>query len=276
MIRGLLVAVLAIVVLAAAEPGERAGKALYDAGFPQVAALLLPGPAWRGATLYAEGRYEEAAAAFEGAPFGAAPYDQGTAFARADRLTEAAAALDEALRRDPNDEDARYNLALVESLKARRENAARKAPGAADASAAEQRHSGAPAADSDVHSTGEGAAGDRDSGRRSETPGDAQIANLLHSSQSRLDAAQGEAMGSIGDADGPGRKGKKDAKVAHYFDQAVRLPKKSFAQQAVMPSVQWLKTLPDDPGQYLKLKIAAERSGRAERGVAAPERTDPW
>lgn len=276
--RALLVLALIGAALMATRPAERLGRALYDAGLPRLAGALLSGPAWRGATLFAQGRFGEAADAFDGAPFAAASYDAGTAFARADRLPEAIEALNDALDRDPNDEDARYNLALVEELKARRERPLLDATGAANAAATKEKRGGdAPnSADNDVNSTGLGAAGDRDSGREAESPGDAQISRLLHSQQARLDAAQGEAMGSIGDAEGVGRKGRTDAKVAHNFDKAVRLPKKSFAQQAVMPTKTWLQTIPDEPGRFLRQKLAAERTLRAERGVAAPEGTDPW
>ncbi|GLK69185.1 hypothetical protein [Hansschlegelia plantiphila] len=270
--------VLMMVCLGAALSGERMGRAFYEAGLPRIASLLLGGPVWRGATLYAQGRFAEAASAFENAPFADAPYDEGTARARAGELERAIAALNEALYRDPNDEDARYNLALVESLKAKRDRQARDANGAANASASKQKRGGeAPSdAQNDINSTGEGAAGDRDSGRQATSPGGAQVTRMGRAKQTAADPSRSQARGSVGASQGAGRTGGDGAKVAKSFEEMMKLPKMSFSQQAVQPSLQWLQTIPDDPGKFLRLKLAAERSQRAERGIAAPEVTDPW
>jgi Ca-activated chloride channel family protein len=39
---------------------------------------------------------------------------------------------------------------------------------------------------------------------------------------------------------------------------------------------QWLATMPDEPGRYLKLRIAAEYQRRLEAGIAAPPGDDAW
>lgn len=273
-----LVCAMIAILAAAGLTSERTGRAFYDAGLPGLAALVLHGPAWRGATLYAQGDYAGAAAAFADAPFGAADYDEGTALARAGKLDQSEAALNEALYRDPNDEDARYNLALVEALKARKRNAPADADGAANANASKQKRGGeAPtSAENDVNSTGEGAAGDRDSGRQASSPGRAAVSKLGRAQQSSADDKSGEARGAVSATEGAGRKGGDNAKVAQSFEDMVKLPKMSFSQQAVQPSRQWLETIPDDPGRYIRLKLTAERTMRAERGVAAPEGTDQW
>lgn len=52
--------------------------------------------------------------------------------------------------------------------------------------------------------------------------------------------------------------------------------RRSFADQAVIASPQWLTTLPDEPGLYLKLRLAAEQKQRFERGTAVAPESDPW
>lgn len=270
---------LAAVVVVAATPAERAGRALYHSGAPWLAGLLLEGPEWEGATLYARGRFSEAADAFATAPaFAAADYDRGTSLAKAGRLGDATAALETALERNPNDEDARYNLALVEALKAKRDRAELDASGGANANAARQKRGGeAPTdAENEVNSTGEGAAGDRDSGREAQSPGRAQVSRAGRAEQTRIDERGGEARGSISASEGGGRTGGEGAKVAKPFEQLTKLPKMSMSQQVVQPSPQWLETISDDPGRFIRFKLAAERAGRAERGLAAPAETDPW
>ena len=276
--RAALVLAAAAGTLAVATPAERVGRGLYHAGMPWLADLFLEGEVWRGATLYAQGRFAEAAAAFAGAPFAGADYDRGTALAKAGDLTAAIRALEDALVQDPNDEDARYNLALVESLAAKRERARRDAFGAANANAAQQKRGGeAPAsADDGVNSTGEGAAGDRDSGREASSPGRAQVSRMGRAEQSKIDDRQSQARGAISSAEGGGRTGGQGAKVAKPFEELVKLPKKSYSQQTVQATPQWLETIADDPGRFVRLKLEAERAGRAERGLAAPTVTDPW
>ena len=274
--RGALVLGLAAASVAAATPAEQVGRTLYHSGAPWLASHLLDGPVWQGATLYARGRFAEAAEAFATAPF--ADYDRGTALAKAGNLREAVFALEAALEHDPNDEDARYNLAIVEALRAKQQRAAADAPGAANANAARQKRGGeAPtSAENDVNSTGEGAAGDRDSGREAQSPGRAQVSRMGSAKQTRIDERGGEARGSISASEGGGRTGGEGAKVAKPFEELQKLPKMSMSQQVVQPSPQWLETIADDPGRFIRMKLAAERAGRAERGLAAPAETDPW
>lgn len=278
MSRPFAVIVLIAAVLIGTSSAERIGRAFYDGGLPGLAGLVLAGPVWRGAVLYAQGRFAEAAGRFENAPFAGAAYDEGTALARAGDLDRSESALNEALDRDPNDEDARYNLALVEALREKLALEDRDATGFANASASAQKRarSMADPKSDDVNSTGDGAAGDRDSGTEAKSPGGAQVTKTGRARQSSASAEQNEARGSVGAAEGLGRKGGDTSKVAQSFDQMMKLPKMSFTQQAVNTSMQWLQTIPDDPGKYLRLKLAAERTVRAERGVAAPEGTDQW
>lgn len=278
MIRTILVLAGVVAALCVTQPKERLGRALYHAGAPGLAGLFLEGPDWRAAVLYAQGRYDEAAELFQGQRFTGSTYDLGTALAQAGKLNEAETTLNEALFLDPNDEDARYNLSLVESLKAKRAGDNRDANNPANARAAKQKRGGeAPSdAENDVNSTGEGMAGDRDSGREAQSPGSSQVARVGRSEQTKIASERAAARGSIGAAEGAGRTGTEQASVAQQMEQPSLRIQKSYQQQAVSPSVQWLSTLPDDPGKYLKLKLAAERTRRVERGVAAPSGTEQW
>ncbi len=275
--RSLAIALAVPAVILAATPAERLGRSLYDAGLPGAGSLFLQGSLWEGAVAYAQGRFDAAAHAFETSD-AAADYNRGTALAKAGRLKESAEALEAALYQNPNDDDARYNLALVESLAAKRERAERDAKNAANANATKQKRGGeAPSeAENDVNSTGEGAAGDRDSGREAQSPGRSQVSRMGRAQQSSVDERSSQARGAIGATEGGGRTGGEGAKVAKSFEQLVKLPKRSFSQQTVQPSAQWLETIADDPGRFLRLKLAAERTERADRGLAAPQVTDPW
>ncbi|MFC3690796.1 hypothetical protein ACFOWB_01060 [Chenggangzhangella methanolivorans] len=276
MLRHLLIAALIFAALAATGLRERAGRALYAAGFASAGAALVGGEAFAAAALYHDKRYDEAAQAFRAADFPAQHYDVGLSLARAGRLKEAADAFDYALVVDPNDEDARFNLALIEALMRVERADGPKASGAAGASADENKRSNSSAdLDSGVNSTGAGAAGDRDSGERAVNAGPSRV--LREGSGGPSDRADepGKASGSVGSGAGAGRTGEANRNVARPPEQlAHRLAPMSLKTMAA--SQRWLETLPDDPGLYLKRRIVHERDGRQERGVAAPQQTDAW
>lgn len=46
--------------------------------------------------------------------------------------------------------------------------------------------------------------------------------------------------------------------------------------QIVSASEEWLESLVDDPGRYLKLRVAAEHERRRRAGTAMPSGDDPW
>lgn len=52
--------------------------------------------------------------------------------------------------------------------------------------------------------------------------------------------------------------------------------RKIFARQQIVASTQWLSTLMDEPGLYLKLRLKAEHERRANLGTALPPAEDPW
>ncbi|MEO5347282.1 MAG: VWA domain-containing protein [Magnetococcus sp. YQC-9] len=86
----------------------------FQAGNPQSAAEGFADPAWRGAALYRAGRFEEASELFMRVESADGSYNRGNALARLERYAEALQAYDEALKRDPNHTDARYNRDLVQ------------------------------------------------------------------------------------------------------------------------------------------------------------------
>lgn len=276
MVRVLVFAALLIGALVATDARERVGRGLYDAGLPRAAALLLGGPAWRGAAYYETGSYPEAAAAFRDASFPGQLYDLGGALARSGQLKDAATTLDAALERDPNDEDARFNLALVEAIIAqRRADTSGTAKGGASSSAASNKSSNNTRsdADSEASSMGEGAAGDRDTGQQSNASGSSKALKVSKETGSASESRK--ASGSIGSAGGLGRSGDAAMNVLRPPEQPA-LRSESTMYKTIYASRQWLETLPDDPGVYVRRLFAQQRAARKEQGLMAPEMTDSW
>ncbi|AGT10373.1 hypothetical protein [Paracoccus aminophilus] len=46
--------------------------------------------------------------------------------------------------------------------------------------------------------------------------------------------------------------------------------------KGIVASDDWLATLPDDPGEFLKLRLRAEYERRAEQGLVRPREAEPW
>jgi len=92
---------------------QQASQAL-QAGDAVKAAETFDNPAWKAAAQYKAEKYDEAAETLEGQETSDAHYNRGNALAKAGDLMGAVVAYDKALKLNPKNEDARYNMELVE------------------------------------------------------------------------------------------------------------------------------------------------------------------
>jgi Ca-activated chloride channel homolog len=266
-----LLIVVALPLIAAALIGvDPAARVLIAVGLSDRAAWLARDPMLRGEALYASRRWTEAAAAFRDAgSFGA--YNRGTALARAGRLSEAVRSYDTALVLDPRDDDAAFNRALVLALL---ERTAQAGAGAVPGSGANvpPGQGGAPASDDDRQPPGDadGRAGHDDAQSASGSAGGGKALRQKGDDASR-NAAPRPATGSAADAEGPGAKSAELAEVAKQIKDRWRRFGKSYEAQSVLPTREWLDAIPDDPGKFLKLRLAAEQAQRLARGGSARE-----
>ncbi|MEW6989476.1 VWA domain-containing protein [Colwelliaceae bacterium 6441] len=81
------------------------------------AAEQFENPLWEGSAHYQAGNFEQALASFQKGTDAGSLYNQGNALAKLQRLEEAIAAYDKALKLNPDHQDAAANKALIEKLK---------------------------------------------------------------------------------------------------------------------------------------------------------------
>ena len=128
LLAGLVMAAFAVSLLlgrwlaVAQEPLTRhtVGRQLLDGGAPEKAAHVFETPIWQGVALYRAGRYHRAVGSFVTDDSITGLYNMGNAYTQLGLYRGAVTAYEAVLRRRPDHEDARFNLALVREA-ARRE-----------------------------------------------------------------------------------------------------------------------------------------------------------
>ncbi len=243
------------------------GHVLFALGYRQAAAPLIGDAGWRGYALARQERYAEAVVAFGKAPANA--YDRGNALVKAGRYKDALDAYDDAIEADPEDSDARFNKALVEKIIDAAATASGSTRGHANAVAMhEHAHGGQGNEEGKTDSLGVGFVGNKEGSSTSGTQGSAKVAKTGSGSNQATDSNAMKASGSAGVAAGRGRSGGDLADITAQLAANQRRFGPVFTAKALQPNVEWLQTVPDDPGVFLKLQIRAERKRRLARASA--------
>jgi tetratricopeptide (TPR) repeat protein len=256
-------------LLAASRPLDRLGLAAMRLDRPALAASLFRDPAWRGAALLEAGRHAEAARVLASAHDAVSLYNRGNALARTGAFPEAVAAYDEALARDPLNDDAQANRALVLSLiKPPEQPPVQASLGGSSESATRAKFDRSSDVEEASSALGEGAAGVREAvGEQRPGGGGPPRGGRRRSGE---DGGRGGGAGAeAGDAAGSTREVQGEDATDGQRRERIRAE----ARQAVE---QWIATIPDDPKRNLRIRISAEQARRAARGAGAPAGDDPW
>lgn len=254
---------------------QQAAQALAD-GDSQRAAELFRDPRWRASAQYRHGDYDAAARSWAGQDDATSHYNRGNALARAGRLDEAIAAYDAALSRDPQLADAQANRRLLENLKAQRD---------ADESPGESGNEGKGNDDSENRSSDSDGATQDDSVPAPETSSGNSGDSPPEAADSQgSDDANGNDADKAGEESEPGNTESQDATSS--ADAPGQTPAGTNAEQskATAGSGQvidapgdeedqamenWLRRIPDDPGELLRRKFEYESRKRQERDAGS-------
>lgn len=218
---------------------DQQGMRLLQAQRPADAAQRFDDPQWQGYARYLAGDFAGAAEQFAKSDTPSAHFNRGNALARNDELQAAIEAYDQALELDPDLASARRNKAIVEALLRQREEQAQQGQPSEGQPAQEkppEQTEPPPAASSP-------AAGQRDASEApdQQEPGNANEAAEALAAQPPEAPEQGEPQ----DAPEQPREGMADPEQ----DQA---------------TAQWLRRIPDNPGELLRRKFLLEQRKRQE------------
>lgn len=95
---------------------DQQGRYAYEQKRFAEAAKLFKDSQWKATAAYRSGRYQEAAEIYARMPTAESAFNQGTALVKDRKYAAALTAFQQALKRDPNHEGAKQNLALTEAI----------------------------------------------------------------------------------------------------------------------------------------------------------------
>lgn len=253
---------------------QRIGRLLLSTGMPSAAAVLLLDPEWKGVAFYSAQRWSEAADAFRASGAPGSAYNLGNALAQARLYADALAAYDQALAESPDDDDARNNRAIIAALlEAEASRPSKRVAGSAGSAATQHRDrdDGTPRGENARSSGRDGMAGTRETAADSGSVGGA-LKRASTAAGYSFDAIRSESAGSAANYGGIGQAG---GARRTLLEDSGRMAK-PIEMESAQVDRQWLQTLSDDPGRFLKLRLAAEHNRRVDAGTAPPITGDPW
>lgn len=226
--------------------GQQAFKAEDYAG----AARAFDNPAWRAAARYRKGDFAGAATDLKDDDSDQGHYNRGNALARQGQLTAAVAAYDEALKRAPGNDDAKFNKDLVaKQLREQQQKQPPQQPGQSrppDETASSQRNDqqfggaqgGEPQQDTPASSNAGGGEKAKD-----EKPSDDATKNAKSQDQARAKLAP------------PKTDAEENAEQNAHQQSAQQARANPLEAEKKQATEQWLQQIPDDPAGLLRRKF---------------------
>jgi len=268
-------------------PDQRAHGS-FQAGEYEAAGNRFEDPRWKSSALYRAGKYAEALKVLPEAKNADDWYNRGNALARSGQLSEALKAYDEALKRNPEEEDARANRTLVEqALKqqqqqqnqqqgknsARKEKQGEKNPQKGDEGQKQDRR-GQADGQGEKGASDQSESADRN-GQRSQQAGRRDGEQPQGTDRSAADLDEAHRRKAKKPDDDPGQQmetrtdGKKESTEQEAQAAATAEPPENAGQREMK---QWLQRIPDDPGGLLRRKFLYQYRQRGRQ----LETDRPW
>ena len=249
---------------------DQLGQKAFQAEDYATAAQDFSNPAWRAAARYRTGDFAGAVADLKDDDSALAHYNRGNALARQGQFDAAVAAYDEALKRAPDDGDAKHNKEVVAK---QRQEQVQQQQDQSQQGQSNKREKNASSERSDPQSAG---------GKGEESDPD--------KNEGAPKASGGERTQDNQDSDNPGDKAQakrqprnktepSDTERDRNADQTAQQPgpqdpqSKSLEAEKLRATEQWLEQIPDDPAGLLKRKFELQYK---QMYGDKPNGGDPW
>lgn len=225
-------------------------------------------PRWQASAHYRNGQYAEAAKLLEQAESADDWYNQGNALAKSGRLPDALKAYNEALKLNPQDQDAQTNKRLVEEALAQQQQESQPQEGDSSTQDGESSPEDGDSSPQDESSSEASNEGQQSSQEQDESSSSEQsrLDEESTASESKQQEQQDAESQSASDA---------EEKAANE-EQASAVPAESMDEQPSSEeeraSQQWLQRIPDDPGGLLRRKFLYQYRQREGRQTS----DKPW
>ncbi|HCJ30244.1 MAG TPA: hypothetical protein DHV63_13360 [Pseudomonas sp.] len=220
---------------------DQQGMHLLESQRPAEAAERFDNPRWQGYARYQAGDFAGAAEQFAKGDTAADHYNRGNALARNDELEAAVEAYDQALELDPELESARRNKATVEDILRQRRQQAQQ-----EQTADDQLSQDAPPDASQTEP-------------RPSTHGSAAAQSDATEASEQDEPANGGELASAAPVEAP------VATEQNEADETLAQPREApFDPEQDQAMNQWLRKIPDNPGELLRRKFLYEQRKRQE------------
>lgn len=234
---------------------DQQGQQAYDNGSAKTASELFQRGDWKGTAAFKTGDFDAAAEAFATGDNAVDHYNRGNSLARAGKLDDALEAYNEALKRNPDMEDAQVNREIVQALRdqieEQQDQQEQDGDQQQDGNEQDQQSQNGDQ-NQEQNSNGDDQENQQDSGQRQSSE-DAEE----REQQDAAEAEAGEETDENGDMDS----------TAVAMDSELSDEEKQAMEQ-------WLRQIPDDPGGLLKRKFLYQYQQRVREGREETPRTE--
>jgi Ca-activated chloride channel family protein len=255
---------------------DQRGARLLEQGDPKAAAGTFNDPAWAATANYRAGDYDKALEYYRSGDDAESWYNRGNALARSEKLPEAIAAYEEALKRQGDMEDAAFNKALLEQLldqqKQQQQQDQNSEQGQDEQESEQNQQAGGEPQPQDAEDSQSGQqnsqqqaqAPDQGADEQEEQPGDR---NQQDPQNAQQDTAEQQSE--------PGEPGQENGEEQQ---QTAALDREADDVERDMANEQWLRRITDDPSGLLRRKFRYESRMRANENTSQrnPDDAPTW
>jgi len=228
---------------------------LLESGRAQEAIDLFNNKKWQAAAQYRAGHFDETVKLLEGEQEITSQYNYANAQAQLGKFPEAIKAYESVLKREPNHEDARYNLELIKKMQ--QQDQQQQGEGAGEEKGEQQ--------DSGEGGEGDNSQGEQKDGKEQGESGQDEQDGQQGEQQQQPDAQEGEAEeGDDGESPKSEQRGQDDDSKSKEGESeppqdGESTPEGEQSAERYDPkgdaNDQWLRQIPDDPGELLQRKF---------------------